>query len=150
MKCGFNACSKKLAYESHPLLHPTSTRIMKVIRYSTSATIADSISTLGNVSFFVKAAISGYAKSKSCTSNYIETTPALNVPKHLQMTSAKFSLKVDPEWHKSMLKIADKVVTDRPRGERFSRFVSAAIAWRMSHDATGIPVAAAASFFPTL
>jgi hypothetical protein len=35
-------------------------------------------------------------------------------------------------WYASMRRIANKVVTDRPRGERFSRFVAAALVWRQA------------------
>jgi hypothetical protein len=103
---------------------------MKVIRYSLPATVSAPLAAVGNKSFFVRSALSAFSRSKSCTPEFVRTSPALNAPQML--VASKLSMKADPDWYASMRRIANKVVTDRPRGERFSRFVAAALVWRQA------------------
>jgi hypothetical protein len=103
---------------------------MQVTRFSLPATVAAPLHSAPNKSLVVRSAMQAFARSKKCTPGYVFTMPALNARQ--QMKAEKFSMKADPEWVRGMKKIAAKVVTDRPRGERFSRFVAAALAWQQA------------------
>lgn len=101
---------------------------MKVIRLSLPHSLATRLD--GNRSLYIRSAAAAFARSKVCRPGITTELPALNVRE--QMKAAKLSMKVDPEWAASMKRIANKVVTDRPRGERLSRFFAAAVAWQMA------------------
>jgi|GEM_PF-4534171 len=101
---------------------------MKVIRISLPQTLNARLA--GNRSLYVRSAASAFARSKDCRPGCTGELPELNGRE--QMKCSKLSVKVDPDWFLSMKRIANRVVTDRPRGERVSRFFAAAVAWQMS------------------
>lgn len=103
---------------------------MQVARFSLPAPVAAPLETVTNRSIIIRSAITAFARSKKCTPEFIAASPVLH-GRH-QKSGVKFSVKVEPEWLASMKKIAAKVVTDRPRGERLSRFVAAALVWQQA------------------
>ena len=101
---------------------------MKVLRLSLPRSINSRLT--GNRSLFIRSAATAFARSKACAPGFTAALPELNGRE--QMKADKISIKADPQWVASMKKIAGKVVTDRPRGERLSRFFAAAVAWQLA------------------
>lgn len=82
------------------------------------------------MSLFVRSAMKGFARSPKCNPQWIATNPELNARQ--KCVAEKLSFKADDEFIKSHKRIAAKVVTDRPRGERYSRYVTASVVWALS------------------